>query len=306
MSSTLRATLLTLKRRPDGGFFWQRSFSQYYELWVRTYQRIRSDSAFSGVLIVGPSTAGQPSTSNTFWQGWLQTVVGNDTVADQYTWHDEPGDVAVDIGNLTPLLAQYAAPTKPININEYGVFTQQVSTGAAWWISRLERYGVHGLRGNWLSGCQLHDFMASLLGKTDTASCTSAAGYYGNGEFQVYKYYNQNMTGVRAQTTGSGDGVLDVYTTVGSDKVRTLTGVNIETGTWYITINSLSSAGLPTSGTLDIQTWGFDDAGHFGEVTGPSNRGIVGHPYSDNTVTFPVFQTTQDEYTAWGFEFNVV
>jgi hypothetical protein len=113
------------------------------------------------------------------------------------------------------------------------------------------------------------------------------------------------MTGVRAQTTSSGDGVLDIYTTIGSDKVRTLTGVNLQTGTWYITIESLSSVGLPTSGSLNIQTWGFDDKGHFGEVNAPSDRGIVSHPYSGNSVSFPVYQTSQDEHTAWGFEFSV-
>ena len=98
---------------------------------------------------------------------------------------------------------------------------------------------------------------------------------------------------------------MDVYTTVGSDKVRTLTGVNLKTGTWYITINNLSAVGLPTSGTLNIQTWGFDWKGHNTQVSAPSNRGIYGHSYSGNTVTFPVFQTTQDANTAWAFEFSV-
>ncbi|KAK0385958.1 hypothetical protein NLU13_7133 [Sarocladium strictum] len=290
---------------PDGGFFWKRSLSQYYQLYVRTHQRIRSDAAFNDVLLVGPSSASQPNGGNTFWQDWLQTVVSNNVIPDQYTWHDEPGDVANDIANLQPLLVKYGAPNRTININEYAVESQQVSTGAAWWIARLERYDAHGLRGNWLGGCQLHDFMASLLGKSNTSSCTSATGYYGNGEFQVYKYYNQNMTGSRVQTTGSGDGVLDVYTTVDSDKVRTLTGVNLKTGTWYITIKGLTAVGLPASGTLDIQTWGFEDKGHYGEVTGPSDRGVVAHQYSGGSITFPIFQTTQDRYTAWAFEFGV-
>ena len=121
---------------------------------------------------------------------------------------------------------------------------------------------------------------------------------------QVYKYYNLNMTGQRVTTTGSGDRILDVYSTVDGKNARILTGVRLKTGTWYITVKNLSAIGLPTSGTLNIQTWGFDDKGHYGEVDGPSNRGIYGHTYSGNSVTFPIYQTTQDANTAWAFEFS--
>ncbi|KAF5240632.1 hypothetical protein FANTH_9483 [Fusarium anthophilum] len=286
------------------GSFWSRSQDQYLQMWNRTYKRIRSSSAFKNVLLVGPSSAGQPSTSNSWWVAFMKYVMANKVVPDQWTWHDEPGDVANDHGNWQTLRQQYNAPDNQVNINEYAVFSQQVSTGAAWWISRLERYNYIGLRGNWLSGCALHDFMASLLGKSDDNSCT-AGGYVPNGEYQVYKYYNLNMTGTRATTTGSGDGKLDVYATIGTDKVRVLTGVNIATGTWYITINNLSSVGLPTSGSLAIHTYGFDDNGHYGGVSAPSDRGVYSHTYSGNSVTFPVYQTTQDKNTAWTFEFAV-
>lgn len=316
--------VLTMTDRADGSF-WERDQAQYLAMWNRTYHRIRSgkishcfhrkvnltdstiplvDSALDDMLIVGPSSAGQPSSTNTWWTTWLQYVVENNVYPDQVTFHEEPGDPTRDIPNLNALLSQYGAPSKPVNINEYATFDQQNSGGAAWWISRLERYDLFGLRGNWLSTWQLHDFMASLLGKTDTSDPTGT-GYYGNGEFQVYKYYHQNMTGSRATTTSSGDGTLDVYTTIGSDKVRTLTGVLDQTGTWYITIKGLSAAGLPESGSLDISTLGFEDSGHFGEEGQPSDRGSASHTYSGDAVTFPVYQTTQDEHTAWGFEFAV-
>ncbi|PNP61369.1 hypothetical protein FNYG_13852 [Fusarium nygamai] len=288
---------------PDGGF-WRRSQDQYLQMWNRTYKRIRSSSAFKNVPLVGPSSAGQPSTSNSWWVAFVKYVMANKVVPDQWTWHDEPGDPANDHGNWQALRQQYNAPDNQVNINEYAPFSQQVATGAAWWISRLERYNYIGLRGNWLSGCQLHDFMASLLGKSDDNSCT-AGGYFPNGEYQVYKYYNLNMTGTRATTTGSGDGMLDVYTTIGTDKVRVLTGVNIATGTWYITINNLSSVGLPTSGSLAIHTYGFVDNGHYGGVSAPTDRGVYSHTYSGNSVTFPVYQTNEDENTAWAFEFAV-
>ena len=236
----------------------------------------------------------------------------NNTVPEQYAWHlegninDANDDLQTNNATLTSMLSSYGLPQRQVNINEYATFDEQVSAGAAWWISRLERYDTIGLRGNWLSGCALHDLFGSLLGKPNAQSssypCTGT-GYYPNGEWEVYKYYNLNMTGNRVKTTGTGDRIMDVYATAG-DKVRILTGVRLQTGTWYITVNNLSSFGLPTSGTLNIQTWGFDDKGHYGEVDGPSDRGVYGHTYSGNSVTFPVYQTSQDEYTAWGFEFS--
>lgn len=273
-NNMLNGLIWDIWNEPDlgGGAFWARSQQQYLDLYVRTHKRLRQDSSLNQVLISGPSSSSQPSSSNTWFKNWLSRVVQDNVIPDQYSWHDEPGDLRNDIPNFNALLKQYNAPSRPININEYATFDQQISAGAAWWISRLERYDAIGLRGNWLSKCQLHDFLASLLGKSNTNSCTGT-GYYGNGEYQVYKYYNKNMTGTRAGTTTSGDGVIDVYTTIGSTTVRTLTGVLNKTGTWYITIKNLSSVGLPTSGSLTIQTWGFDDKGHFGRVDGPSNRG---------------------------------
>ena len=272
---------------------------------MRTYQKIRTNATFADALLVGPSTASQPTVNSGFWETFLSICVGNNTIPDQYTWHDEPGDPQNDVLQLYKLLATYGAPNRTININEYGSTQQQVSTGTAWFISRLERFNAIGLRGNWLDGCHLYDFMANLLGKTNDNDC-AGTGYFGNGEYQVYKYYNQNMTGLRAQTTGTGDGVMDVYTTIGRDKVRTLTGVNLKQGTWYITIQNLTAVGLPTSGSLSILTYGFIDNGTYGEVDGPTYRNTVSHPYSNNAITFPVFQTAQDANTAWAFEFDVV
>lgn len=83
------------------------------------------------------------------------------------------------------MLSSAGLPTNPkINIDEYGNRGEQVSSGSAWWIARLERYNAAGLRGNWLGGTQLHDFMASLLGKTNVNSATGT-GYYANGQYQV-------------------------------------------------------------------------------------------------------------------------
>jgi hypothetical protein len=148
--------------------------------------------------------------------------------------------------------------------------------------------------------------MASLISKPGaedgSASCT-AADYYPVGEYQVYQYYNLNMTGHRVNTTGSGDRWLDVYSTVDKHMVRTLAGVRLHEGTWYVTIEGLSSVGLPESGKLNVQTWAFIDQGHWGEVDAPEDRGTKAHKYHGNSVTIPIHQTTQDRNTSWAFEF---
>jgi hypothetical protein len=220
------------------------------------------------------------------------------------------GDLLSAQAGLLYWQSTYGLPSKPININEYAVFDEQVPAGSAWWISQLERIDAHGLRGNWLSGYELHDFLASLLSKpnADTSDYSATAtGYYTTGDYQTYKYYNQNMTGHRVGTLPSSDLKLDAYATVGDDGyARVLVGVRITEGTWELQLNDLSSLGLPTSGTLDIQTWGFQvnaDDVHYGEVDGPTNLGVVGHTYSDNTVTFPVYQV--DTTTAYAFEFAI-
>jgi len=261
-----------------------------------------------GVLLLGPTLANSPSASDTWWTNYLSFVVSNDSIPDQYVWHIEGGgDLATDQATLSTLLNTYGLPEKTINIDEYATYAEQVPSGAAWWISRLERYNAFGLRGNWLSGWSLHDFMASLLGKpnagTDAYSAT-ATGYWANGEWQVYHYYHTNMTGYRVSTTTSADGLLDAYATVGTDKVRVIVGVRQETGTWDLTLNGLDSIGLGTSGTVTVQTWGFPDTGgHFGEVDAPTNLGLVDHTFTGGSVTWQVYQT--DTTTAYAFEFAV-
>lgn len=220
------------------------------------------------------------------------------------------GDLISAYGGLVATQKQYGLASKPVNINEYGIYSEQVPAGSAWWISQLERINAHGLRGNWLSGDELHDFLASLLSKpanpdSSTGYSATATGYYPNGDFQLYKYYYQNMTGYRVGTTPSSDLKLDAYATVGSGSAIVLVGVRITTGTWELQLNDLSAIGLPTSGTLNVQTWGFPVASdvHYGEVDGPTNLGVYGHVYSGNTVTFPVYQT--DTTTAYAFEFSI-
>jgi hypothetical protein len=43
--------------------------------------------------------------------------------------------------------------------------SMQSPGGGAWFMGRLERAGADGLRGNWASGRNLHDYEANLLTK---------------------------------------------------------------------------------------------------------------------------------------------
>ncbi|CRG83374.1 Beta-xylosidase [Talaromyces islandicus] len=304
------ALIVDIWNEPDGSGFWNREQSQYLEMWGRTYYKFR-DEFGSDVPLSGPASAGEPVSSNTWWEAWASFVASNDSIPDQYAWHMESGsgDLLSAQAGLVYWQTKYGLPGKTININEYAVFDEQVPAGSAWWISQLERINAFGLRGNWLSGNKLHDFMSSLLSKpnADTSSYSATAtGYFPNGDYQVYKYYYKNMTGYRVGTVPSTDLKLDAYATVGDDGyARVLVGVRITEGTWELQLNDLSSLGLATSGTLNIHTWGFpvsSDA-HYGEVDAPTDLGWVEHTYSGNTVTLPVYQ--KDTTTAYAFEFAI-
>jgi len=292
---------------PDLTFFWNAPQAQYIQMWGRTWHRLRKEWPY--VKLIGPAFANQPSSSNDWWTNFLSFVAGNASIPDEYVWHMETGggDMEGAFGALQGLLDTYGLPNRPLNIDEYGTWPEQVPCGSAWWISQLERVNAHGLRGNWLSGWQLHDFMASLVSKPNATTSSynyTGGGYFPNGDYQVYKYYTLNMKGHRVGTIPSADLRLDTFATVGLDMVRVLTGVRLATGTWQITINDLTAVGLAPSGTLNIHTFGFPDpGGHFAEVDAPNDLGWVSHTYSGNSVTFPVFQT--DTTTAYAFEFFV-
>ncbi|KAJ5389201.1 uncharacterized protein N7496_000269 [Penicillium cataractarum] len=298
-NSMTTGLVIDIWNEPDLTAFWNRDQSQYLEMWGRTYYKFRAEFG-TAVELSGPASAGEPVASNTWWQAWASFVASNQSIPDQYAWHMEGGggDLLSAQAGLNYWRSTYNLPSKLININEYGVYDEQVPAGSAWWIGQLERINARGLRGNWLSGTNLHDYMASLLGK-------SGSTYYPNGDYQVYKYYYQNMTGYRVGTLPSSDLKLEAYATVGSDYARVLVGVRVATGTWELELNSLSSLGLPTSGTLNVHTWGFPVASdvHYGEVDAPTDLGWYGHAYSGDTVTFPVYQT--DEVTAYVFEFAI-
>ncbi|KAH9821489.1 glycoside hydrolase superfamily [Melampsora americana] len=289
--------------------FWNREQDQYLQMWKKAFSACRKKMKF--VPISGPSTSGEPLESNTWWQNWAEFVAKHKCVPDQYSWHMEGGgsDLQRSTRGLAAIKKKYDLPDRPLNINEYAIFNEQVPAGSAWWIAQLERVDAYGVRGNWLSKDQLHDFLSSLLskpGNPENKNYNAKAGdYFPNGDYQVYKFYCQKMTGTRVQTSPSADLKLDVYATVGSKSAIALVGVRAGTGNWTLELNKLSALGLPASGTVKIQTWGFPVASsiHYGRVDGPSNLGVYPHDYSGDLVKFTVRQT--DKTTAYAFELSL-
>lgn len=298
---------------PDGTWFWNRTMQQWIDLYVRTHKTIRADPDFDKVLISGPTLWEAPYPDNTWFTNWLSQIKGNNTAPDQYAWHLEaaPGEnswsARYDLANAYPslysVLDSYGLPHAPMIINEYASYAEMVPAGAAWWISRLERYNTPGLRGNWQSGTALHDLMANLLTKVKDPFNYIATDYAPAPEYPVYQYYYQNMTGVRVNTTGSTNLMFDVYATAESKgKVRILAGSEVFTGTWSINVMNPTAVGLPSSGTVNIHTWAFGGDNPLSVAPAPQDLGIVAHSYANNVLSFPVYQTTN--YTAYAFEFD--
>jgi len=211
------------------------------------------------------------------------------------------GNMLSTQNELLLLLDTYNLPIRPINIDEYSTSPEQVPSASAWWIAQLERVDAHGLRGNWLSGWELHDFLASLLSKPNAANITAynetGGGYWPNGDYQVYKYYNLEMTGDRVGTTPSADLAFDTYATVSrSGQVKILAGSRAEVGTWEILVKGVRGQGVEVS----VVSFPFT-GGHFGEVNSWVNERTVWYEVVEGQVTIPV--VFNDTSTAFAFEF---
>ena len=288
--------------------FWQRNQSQYLDMWGRAYPKLRA--AFPNNKIIGPCSSSNPSATNEWLENYLQFVKTNGSIPDYYCWHLElqsGDDLEYTLPAWNALLQKYALPQKPIICNEYAIQSEQQPAGATWWISRLERYNVQGLRGNWLVNGS-YDYFAGLLGKPNAgtpAYNATQAGYWNNGEYNVYKYYNLNMTGSRVQTTGSPDGLFDVYSTVDSanKNVKIIAGSRLSEGTWDVSVTGLQKFGFPACGNVSVQKYEFPyTGGVFGNVPQPTNLGVHKYSYENHTL---VISTTLSKNVSHAYEFSM-
>jgi hypothetical protein len=127
------------------------------------------------------------------------------------------GDLLSAQAGLLHWQAEYGLPQKLININDTASIPNKYLQDQPSLVDfAAKRINAHGLRGNWLSSHELHGFMASLLSKpgAETDYSQTAAGYFPNGDCQVYKYYYQDMTEYRVGTLPSADLKFDCHETM--------------------------------------------------------------------------------------------
>jgi hypothetical protein len=271
---------------------------------ARLTSNTSSDPALDSMRIDGPSFAYQPEATSTWYRNWMSAIAGNNTIPDQYVLHLLGGRLSPvnDLQNAQPtfqaLLAEYNLPDRQINVNEYATTIEQRPAGAAWWISRLERYNAIGLRANWLSGTTLHDLMANLLTKEKDPRDYLATDYAPTGEYQVYKYYVQNMTGKRVATQGSKDRFFDVYATLDRGKLKVLAGSRVEAGEWRIEI----PVGRKGKGSVDVKRWSFPGVTQFSILREPVDGGWEKVKYKSGKL---VLDVRTDNTTAHAFEFKL-
>ena len=265
------------------------------------------------IPLLGPSFSTPPGTPGFWWDAYLAYIRQHNIIPDIFTWHaevpssnpyDDPQEAAAAI---TSMLQQHNIPPHPYCINEYGDFDEQQPAGVAWFISRLERLNIPGLRGNYVDGPALHDYLANLLGKPGAGTAEynyTQGGYWPNGEWRVYQYYAQQMTGYRVATEPSPDRLFDVYATSdGSPSgVKILCGPRVVNGTWAITVDGLSHVGHKQTGSVLIRTLRFDWNGIYGYVGLPVDMGVTEHQYKGDSLTFTVTPAT--DQTAYAFEFS--
>jgi hypothetical protein len=179
--------------------FWGRDQTQYLEMWKRAYQQIRT--AIPSAVIVGPSTAGQPSSNWSWFSSYLDYVKANNVVPDYISWHQliPDSDPQISKNELDGMLSARSISVQGYQVNEYGSNAAEQQAGpSAWYIGRFERLGIDGLRANWGMGGGLYMGMGDLV----TSSNQTMASWW------VYKRYAE-MTGRLVKLTAGSkvDGV---------------------------------------------------------------------------------------------------
>jgi hypothetical protein len=220
-----------LWNEPNITLFWNRPQSQYFELWRRTYQRVRA--AFPSHPIVGPSLAGVPSTGSGWWTQYLDFVRAGNVVPDIVSWHALPSDPVANVAAANTSLDARGIPhPRPYQINEYGASNEQNPGDGAWYIARLERAGADGLRANWAGGGNLHNDLGNLLVRN------SAGQHLPKGEWWVYRFYG-SQTGRIAAVTPSP--AYDAFATTASGVARILVGGGGTTGNIAVNLQGLDT-----------------------------------------------------------------
>lgn len=222
---------------PNLSIFWNRPQAQYFELWRRTHQRIRTE--FPGFAIVGPSCACVPTTTGAWWGQYLDYIKANNAIPDIVSWHSLPGDPVANVSAAnTTLNSRAIAHPRPYQINEYGSGSEQNPGDGSWYITRLERAGADGLRANWASTANLHNDLGNLLVRN------AAGQHLPKGEWWVYRFY-ASQTGLISSVTPSP--AYDAFATKTTGSAKILVGGGGTTGNIAVSLQRLDT----TSGIVE-------------------------------------------------------
>ncbi len=180
---------------PDLEVFWPRGQQQYLELWRRAFKQIRA--ALPHAIITGPSLSRYPHEGNNWWTSYLDFVRDNAVAPDIVSLHEEEGkggDPVADRRLVDAMLAARGITVGRRNVNEYGTAGAEQQPGpSAWYIARLERADMDGLRGNWGMVGQRLSLYATMGGLVTAENRPMGAWW-------VYKRY-ADQTGRRVGVT---------------------------------------------------------------------------------------------------------
>ncbi len=179
-----------LWNEPDYSGFWGGTQAQWLEMWKRGYQQIRA--ALPDAVMEGPSLA---SGVGSWFNAFLDYVKTNNVVPDYVGWHEAGGggDPVSDAKAARSALSNRGIGVANLDISEYGSSGEQNPGHSAWFIARLERAGVEGLRSNWGGGSGLYSTLGGLV----------TSSWQPNGQWWIYKRYADQTGMSTAVTAGS-------------------------------------------------------------------------------------------------------
>jgi hypothetical protein len=174
-------------------------------------------AAIPNALIEGPSNAS--GVTSQWFTAFLDYVKTNNVIPDYISWHG--GDQANDAKTVKSELASRGINVSNFDNNEYGAADEQNPGHSAWFIARLERGNVDGLRSNWGGpggGPTMYQTMADL----------TTLDWQPNSQWWVYKRYAE-QSGLRTSSTPGAN--VDAVGFQDADKAKAIIVVGNNGGT---------------------------------------------------------------------------
>ena len=270
-----------LWNEPDYSGFWGGTQAQWLEMWKRGYQQIRT--ALPDAVIEGPSLAsGVGGWFNTF----LDYVKSNNVVPDYIGWHEAGGggDPVGDANAARSALSSRGLNVSNLDISEYGSSSEQNPGHSAWFIARLERGGVDGLRSNWGGGSGLYSTLGGLV----------TGSWQPNGQWWIYKRY-ADQTGLRTTVTAGSQVDAVAYQDADTNKSIIVVGNRGgSTGSVNVVVKNMP-AWLQSAGTTKVLLEKMPNG--TAAVTAPTVVSDASAPVTCNALTVTIdWATATDGY----------